>query len=237
MSDTDATTEAPEEPATTRTGVRGAIWFRLALAGLLLLPWVVGIGVTKVNENRRSTDFPAVGQESLLDTSTYRQTDQALKDRLALKTAVIRALGETSVAAGASLTDRVVTGTDGTAFSSEEFVKPCRNPFDAAQVDATMSRWQDAARQRGGDVFLVIAPDKSSIERDKLGSRADDLLACQDAARDKVLEQWGGQDDAVIMTLWDQMEQKSRRVSRADVPARRYALDGPRCLGVRAGSR
>jgi SGNH hydrolase-like domain, acetyltransferase AlgX len=203
--------EQATEHASARRSVKGSWWFRLGLAALLLLPWVVGAGVAKINENRREAQFPEVDAAALLDTDTFRQTDQALKDRLALKSIVTQAIGASSVAAGQSLTDRVVTGVDGEAFSSEEFALPCKNTLETAPVDAQLKRWQSAARERGGDVFIAVAPDKSSIERDKLGAFADDLLACADDARLKAVAQWGGKPNATVMTLWDELAAQNEK--------------------------
>jgi hypothetical protein len=210
------TPEAPVDDTETerhraRRSVKGSWWFRLGLAALLLVPWVVGAGVAKINENRREAEFPQVDAAALLDTGTFRQTDQALKDRLALKTIVTKAIGASSVAAGQSLTDRVVTGVDGEAFSSEEFALPCKDTLETTSVDAYLKRWQTAARDRGGDVFVAVAPDKSSIERDKLGAFADDLLACADDARLKALAQWGEDPNAPVMTLWDQLAAQNEK--------------------------
>jgi hypothetical protein len=207
----DAADDAPEAPAGARGSVTAAIWFRVLLAALLLLPWVVGLGIQQVNENRRETEFPSLEGDGLLETATFRQTDQALKDRLSLKVAVIRAMGETSVSAGQSLTDRVVTGSDGTPFSSEEFVKPCRQPIDWTLAEARLGRWQAAARERGGDVFLAVAPDKSSIERAKLGAAASDLLACADPVRVEAERRWADDPNAPVLTLWEQAEANAAR--------------------------
>lgn len=208
--DVDVDADAMEH-VPVRRSVKGSWWFRVALAALLLLPWVVGFGVAKVNENRRAADFPAVDAAQLLDTGTFRQADQALKDRLALKSIVTRAIGAASVATGQSLTDRVVTGEGGEAFSSEEFALPCQGTLETVPVDQRLQRWQDAARSRGGDVFIAVAPDKSSIERDKLGASADNLLACADDARTKALRQWGGDPNAPVMTLWDKLAAQNKK--------------------------
>jgi hypothetical protein len=208
-----AAASGPTEPsgAEQPPGRRSLIAARLltvTLAALLLAPTLVSIrGGDDAVENRSSIPFPELNVDTATDTATYRQFDAAFRDRLTLRRKVVRAVGRTGYdRLGYSFNSRVYVGEDHVPFFTEDFIKPCGTPFDPTAVDQRVRAFEQTAQRSGKDAIFVVAPDKSSVLRDKLGWAADALMSCADPVREQTQERWGDDRLGPVVTLWPQFD-------------------------------
>ncbi|MFY1635012.1 alginate O-acetyltransferase AlgX-related protein [Solwaraspora sp. WMMB335] len=211
----DAESLVEPAPAKARPGRRSLVGARLivgTLAVLLLTPTMLSIrGGDEAVENRVPVPFPEIAPATVLDTETYRQVDAALRDRLTLRRFVIKAVGKAGYdGLGYSFNTNAYIGEDRTPFLADDFTKPCNTPFDAAAVDARLRSLEQTARQAGKDVLFVIAPDKSSVLRHKLGPMADALMVCADPVREQSQARWGDDPTGPVVTLWPQFAAAER---------------------------
>ena len=141
-----------------------------------------------------------------MDGSSYRQTDAALRDRLALRQYVVKTIGETARdKLGTSLNPEVVMGSTGVPFISEDFIFPCEHDFEPAMVDAGLRELRAFGRTTGKSITVAVAPDKSSILTDQLGKRGSALMACSDRVREETEATWGGASAPPVMMAWRQL--------------------------------
>ncbi|MFY1697279.1 MULTISPECIES: hypothetical protein [unclassified Solwaraspora] len=211
QTDSPGTTTDPGDPAdgTAQAGRRSRLAARLltlGLAALLLVPTLMSIrDADDAVENRASVPFPELNSDTVADTDTYRQFDAALRDRLTLRRQVVKAVGKVGYdGLGTSFSSRVYVGEDQVPFFTEDFTKPCLTPFDAEAVDARLRSFEETARASGKDVLFVVAPDKTSVLRHKLGWPADVLMVCADPVREQSQAQWGDDHAGPVVTLWPQ---------------------------------
>lgn len=191
-----------------RRSVRAAKVLVALFATVLLAVWLLDPPLPWGEDNRRITSFPDVSPSGLLSGADTQQTDAALRDRLALRQYVTEAIGEASRdRLGTSLNPAVVLGRNRTPFLSEDFTLPCKYDFEPASVSAGLDRLTEIADGTGKSVMVAIAPDKSAVMSDVLGSRADALLACADHVRTQTEQTWGGQADGPVVISWDQLQQ------------------------------
>jgi SGNH hydrolase-like domain, acetyltransferase AlgX len=189
-----------------RRSVRGGRALIALFATALLAVWLLDPPASGGTENRAEAAFPALKAGSLVKGSNYRQTDAALRDRLALKQYVVKAIGETSGdKLGTSLSSAVVIGSSGVPFLSEDFTAPCQFDFEPAKVDAGLRALRTLGQTTGKTITVAIAPDKSSILTSELGSRAGALMACSNRVRQATESTWGKQSDPPVMTAWKQL--------------------------------
>lgn len=189
-----------------RRSLTAARLLTVALAALLLAPTLMSIrGGGDAVENRSSIPFPELNTDTAADTDTYRQFDAAFRDRLTLRRKVVRAIGRTGYdRLGYSFNSRVYVGEDRVPFFTEDFIKPCGTPFDPTTVDQRIRAFEQTAQRSGKDVLFVVAPDKSSVLRDKLGWAADALMSCADPVREQTQARWGDDHLGPVVTLWPQ---------------------------------
>ena len=187
-------------------------WHRWALTTLvaafsigLLSIWLVP-GNTPEAENRLPLAWPVFDPSSSIDTTTYRELDAALRDRLGAQAAVSDAIGDLSVhGLGQSPTSKVVIGTDRQPFLAEDLVRPCRETtktMDAVKLG--LERDQAAMVDAGKYVAFIVAPNKSSVHRTVVDAISPDLLTCSDFVRSEILE-WKSEGDLPLITLWDEV--------------------------------
>ena len=177
----------------------------LAVFGLALLtPWVIGRGL-KTGESAALTAFPHLTVANVLDDSAFRQVDAAIKDRLPFKAIAVRGVGIIGTRVlHRSLTPLVVMTPGQPPFLAEDFTGAC-TAFDATTVKRNLDALSTAAKAAGKSVAVFIAPDKSTVLRDDLGSRADQLLACADPIRTATQSTWPG-TTGVVVPLFDQVQ-------------------------------
>jgi SGNH hydrolase-like domain, acetyltransferase AlgX len=187
-----------------------------ALIGLvavgLLAVWLLDPPMAGGNENRAETAFPALTTKGLVNGHDYRQADAALRDRLALRQYVVKAVGETARdRMDTSLNSEVVMGSTGVPFLSEDFIFPCQYPFDAAAVDAGLNALRAAGRSTGKTITVAIAPDKSSILTSQLGRRGSALMGCSNKVRQTTEATWPDTAASPVLSTWTQLaaEQKA----------------------------
>lgn len=184
----------------------GKVLLGLLASGLLAV-WLLHPPLPGGNENRAETGFPALTPESLARTTNYRQTDAALRDRLALRQYVVQAIGQTARdRMGTSLNPEVVMGSTGVPFLSEDFTLPCQYDFEPGPVDAGLRELRALGQRTGKTITVAIAPDKSSILTAELGRRASALLACSDRVRKSTEAAWGHTPaTSPVLTTWKQL--------------------------------
>ncbi|MFI7588438.1 hypothetical protein ACIB24_15315 [Spongisporangium articulatum] len=194
-----------------RRSVAAARVVTASIAFGLLSVWLVHPPLTGGDENRRESAFPAWASSAsgladrLLDGQQYRDTDAALRDRLALRRYVAEAVGEASSGEAGSLSPRVVVGDGGMPFLAEDFTAPCDVDFDPAATDAGLRALQALGSRTGRTISVAIAPDKSSILTDGLGRRGPALMSCSDDVRRRTLARWPAGSGTQVLTVWDQV--------------------------------
>jgi hypothetical protein len=186
--------------------VRAAKVLVALLATTLLAVWLLNPPRSGGTENRAATAFPSLTAGGILSGSSYRQTDAALRDRLALRQYVVKTIGATaSNRMGTSLNPEVVMGSTGVPFISEDFIFPCEHDFEPAKVDAGLRELRALGRTTGKTITVAVAPDKSSILSDQLGLRGSALMSCADRVRRSTVETWGARSSSPVMIAWDQL--------------------------------
>src|SRR4051812_60193 len=189
-----------------RRSVRAAKVLVGTLAIGLLTVWLLHPPKSGDAENHPAAAFPTLTPGGLVDGSNYRQADTALRDRLALRQYVVKSIGEAARdKMGTSLNPEVVMGSTGVPFLSEDFRFPCEHDFEPAKVDAGLRALRAIGRTTGKTITIAIAPDKSSILTDQLGSRGSALMACSNRVRESTESTWGGQSAPPVMTAWKQL--------------------------------
>ncbi|WP_326551006.1 hypothetical protein [Micromonospora sp. NBC_01813] len=208
----DPADPAGAAPRSDRRSFTAARLLTVALAALLLAPTLMSVrSDDEAGENRAPVPFPELNTSTVAETETYRQFDAALRDRLTLRREVVNAVGKAGYdGLGSSFTSSVYVGEDRTPFFTEDFTKPCRTPFDAATVDARLRAFEQVARRSGKDVLFVVAPDKTSVLRHKLGWPADALMVCADPVREQSQARWGDDHTGPVVTLWSQFAEAER---------------------------
>jgi hypothetical protein len=196
----------PAKPSSGRHSVLAARVLVGALALLLLTPTLLSIrDDTDAGENRNPVPFPELDASTVFSTTTYRQVDAALRDRLTLRRQVIKAVGVGGYdGLQSSFNSKVYVGKDGIPFLTDDFTKPCNTAFDVAQADARLRSWEQLAGRSGKDMLFVIVPDKSTVLRDNLGWEGDALMVCSDPVRQQSQARWDGDSIGPVLTLWPQ---------------------------------
>ncbi|MCD5315486.1 alginate O-acetyltransferase AlgX-related protein [Kineosporia babensis] len=190
-----------------RRSVRAARVLVAGFAAALLAVWLLDPPMPWGEENRKITSFPDVSPSGLLSGADSQQTDEALRDRLALRQYVTEAIGQASRdRLGTSLNPAVVLGRNRTPFLSEDFTLPCKHDFDPAPVAAGLDRLTGIAQANGKSLMVAIAPDKSAIMSGVLGKRADALLACSEQVRTQTEQTWAADPDGPVVISWDQLQ-------------------------------
>ena len=188
-----------------RRSVRAAKVLVGLLATGLLAVWLLHPPKSGDTENHAAAAFPALSPGGLVNGSSYRQTDAALRDRLALRQYVVKSIGEAARdKMGTSLNSEVVMGSTGVPFISEDFIFPCEHDFEPAKVDAGLRELRALGRTTGKTITIAVAPDKSSILTDQLGKRGSALMACSDRVRKGTESTWAS-PSAPVMTAWKQL--------------------------------
>jgi hypothetical protein len=189
-----------------RRSVRAAKVLVGLLATSLLAVWLLQPPKSGDAENHAAAAFPTLTPSGLVDGSSYRQTDAALRDRLALRQYVVKSIGEAARdKMGTSLNPEVVMGSTGVPFISEDFIFPCEHDFEPAKVDAGLRELRAIGRTTGKTITIAIAPDKSSILSGQLGKRGDALMACSDRVREGTEATWGSKSAPPVMMAWKQL--------------------------------
>jgi len=189
-----------------RRSVRAAKLLVGVLAITLLAVWLLHPPESGDTENHPAAAFPTLTPGGIVDGSSYRQTDAALRDRLALRQYVVKTIGETARdKLGTSLNPEVVMGSTGVPFISEDFIFPCEHDFEPATVDAGLRELRAFGRTTGKSITVAVAPDKSSILTDQLGKRGSALMACSDRVREATEATWGSASAPPVMMAWKQL--------------------------------
>jgi hypothetical protein len=133
-----------------RRSVRAAKFLVALLASGLLAVWFLHPPKSGDAENHPAAAFPTLAPGGLINGSSYRQTDAALRDRLALRQYVVKSIGEAARdKMGTSLNPEVVMGSTGVPFISEDFIFPCEHDFEPAKVDAGLRELRALGRLTG----------------------------------------------------------------------------------------
>jgi hypothetical protein len=189
-----------------RRSVRAAKGLVGLLAVGLLTVWLLDPTTSGGDENRAEVAFPNLTASGLVGGSNYRQTDAALRDRLALRRYVVEAIGQTARdRLGTSLNPAVVMGANSTPFTAEDFTLPCESDFEPARVDAGLRELRALGQATGKTIMVAIAPDKSSILTSDLGRRGSALMACSNRVRQATEATWGGRSTPPVLTIWKQL--------------------------------
>ena len=189
-----------------RRSVRAAKVLVGLLATGLLAVWLLHPPKSGDAENHPAAAFPTLTTGGLVNGSNYRQTDAALRDRLALRQYVVRSIGEAARdKMGTSLNPEVVMGSTGVPFISEDFIFPCEHDFEPERVDAGLRELRALGRTTGKTITIAVAPDKSSILTNQLGNRGSALMACSNRVRKSTESTWGSQSAPPVMTAWKQL--------------------------------
>jgi hypothetical protein len=189
----------------------GKVLVGLLATGLLAV-WLLHPPTTGDAENHSTTAFPSLSPSGLVDGSSYRQTDAALRDRLALRRYVVKSIGEAARdKMGTSLNPEVVMGSTGVPFISEDFIFPCEHDFEPAKVDAGLRELRAIGRTTGKTITIAVAPDKSSILTDQLGGRGNALMACANRVREGTEATWGNQSTPPVMISWRQLSAEQKK--------------------------
>ena len=189
-----------------RRSVRAAKLLVGVLAMSLLGVWLLHPPKSGDTENHAAAAFPALTPGGLVDGSSYRQTDAALRDRLALRQYVVKSIGEAARdKMGTSLNPEVVMGSSGVPFISEDFIFPCEHDFEPEKVDAGLRELRALGRITGKTITIAVAPDKSSILNDQLGKRGNALMACANRVREDTESTWGTQSAPPVMMAWKEL--------------------------------
>lgn len=187
------------------------------IAGLLVSPWVakaVGIDVFRV-EPERPAAFPSVEAAHLLDAPRFAQLDDYLADRMPLRgNAAQGATRAFAAASGTSPVNNVFIGDHGSLFLSDDFTNPCSVEYSADQLEDTLQRWEEAGS--GREIYLAIAPDKSSILTEFLPDRAEAANSCQVDREAEFIEAFSDTDQ--LIDSW----QALRDAERPGSPHRNY---------------
>ncbi len=194
-----------------RRSVRAARGVVFSLAATLLAVWGLHPPQTGGDENRAQTAFPALTAAGLLNGANYRQADQALRDRLALRRYVAKAVGATAQRnLGTSLNTDVLIGAHGIPFLTQDFTLPCQQDFTPDRVNAGLQELRSVGRLTGKSVTVAVAPDKSAVLTNDLGPRAHALMACSDRIRRETEQAWPG-PTAPVLSVWPQMTAAARQ--------------------------
>jgi hypothetical protein len=199
----DATGPEPAAPAAAtplagrlrrRTGSLLVVVFALVLA----LPWAVG-GRGGATENRAAQPLPSFGPGTVLEEQTYRQVDAALRDRLTLRSDVIKAVAAAGYdTSGLSLNTRVHAGDDDELFVADDYTSPCKDKLNVNGLAQHLRALSDAAGGTPGAVTFIVAPDKSSVLPDRVGPFSGSLLRCSDSQRGRIERLAAAETDRVI---------------------------------------
>jgi hypothetical protein len=202
----DALLQQFRDERSRRRSVRAAKALVAVLAIGLLSVWLLHPPQSGGNENRAQTAFPSLTPDGLVSGQNYRQTDAALRDRLALREYVVQAIGETARdKMGTSLNPEVVMGSTGVPFISEDFIFPCQYGYTPAAVDAGLRQLRALGRATGKTITVAIAPDKSSILTDQLGVRGSALMTCSNRVREATEATWKNTPDSPVLYTWQQL--------------------------------
>jgi hypothetical protein len=194
-----------------RRSVRAARLVVLALAATLLGVWGLQPPRAGGDENRALTRFPSLSAAGLLDGRNYRQADQALRDRLALRRYVAKAVGATAQKnLGTSLNTDVIIGAHGIPFLTQDFTLPCEGDFEPERVAAGLDQLRSVGALTGKSVLVAVAPDKSAVLTKDLGPRGGALMACADRIRGLTEKTWASPTSAVL-SVWPQMTAAARK--------------------------
>lgn len=187
------------------------------LLAVLISPWVakaVGVDVFRVEPSRPAA-FPDIEPAHLFDAQRFAQIDSYLADRMPLKGETAQGATRAFVAAsGKSPVNNVFIGDHGNMFLSDDFTNPCSVSYSTQSLADTLRRWEEAGA--GRDVFLAIAPDKSSIQTEMLPNRAEAANSCQIERHAELLETFADNDQ--LIASWDAL----RDAERPGSPFRNY---------------
>jgi len=155
-------------------------------------------------ENRARIEAPELSAGRLLDEETYAQLGAWFTDRLPLR--------EHAVRAGAwidyrvfrdSPSDQVIIGRGEWLFFHHELNLPCESPVTADDVVIRVDLLDRLTRASGRDFRFLIAPDKASIYRDRVGRVLPDQ-ECNLEKNDMLRERMHALPVPVV-PLWDQL--------------------------------
>ncbi len=177
----------------------------LVLTPLLVLLLVTSVWTVRLLggepfslEPRPPRPIPDFDAELIADGDFFGGVDAYLQDRMALRGQVA---GQTTRQfvnlTGDVPTNNAMIGKDGSLFLVEDYNRPCRYKIDTHQFSDAINRWQQAGS--GREIFVVIAPDKSSIQVDEIPARG--RLDCQAEREQQLIETFG--DDGALIALWD----------------------------------
>lgn len=184
----------PSEPSGTTRGRVAAIGFSLLLLCALLFP------ASAIDENRAAPEPPQLTMDAVTSGAILAQLRDALSTNFGLKVFAVQLFAKAHLAAGVSPTPAVFLGDGGEPFLSEDFSNACRNDLEALDFAATLDELEAAQHAAGRDFLFAVVPDKSSIERDRLGPSQDALLACSDRNRAYL------EGIPSLVTAWDDFE-------------------------------
>jgi hypothetical protein len=189
-----------------RRSVKQARLLTASVALGLLGVWLLNPPLPGGNENRGEVAFPALDASGIADGSAFRQTDAALRDRLALRQYVVTAIGDAAKnKLGVSLSPQVILGDGGTPFTAKDFTLPCERSFDPAKINASLELLRGIGKKTGKTITVAVAPDKSSILTNQLGRLGSALMSCSNRVKVSTEQEWSNSNKTPVMTMWKQM--------------------------------
>ncbi len=184
----------PSDPSATRRGRIAAIGFSTVLLVALFFP------ASAIDENKAPPAAPQLSIEGITSGALLGQIRDAVSTNFGLRSLAIQTIARATLALGASPTPMVYLGEDGEPFLSEDFVGACSTNLEAFHIHETLDEIAAAQKAAGREFLFAVVPDKGSIDRDKLGSAEDSLLACNDVNRAYL------ESIPTIMTAWNSFE-------------------------------
>jgi SGNH hydrolase-like domain, acetyltransferase AlgX len=155
----------------------------LGFMAFLVLPvllMLAGQRNTTAIDNRPLARLPAVTLRSLVDARFYAEIKNALIDGLPFRPRVIRARGHVLETVLADFNNpRIVWGKDGWMFLRDAVRFSCDQPEIMGQAVRGMITFTQLAKELGRDVTFMIAPNKETIDADKLADRFQPYAQCE----------------------------------------------------------
>lgn len=171
---------------------------RIAAAALsLVLLSALLIPASAVDDNTAAPAAPQFTVDALTSGALLGQIRDSIGANFGLKRLAIQSIASAHLALGVSPTPAIFIGEGGEPFLSEDFSNACSSDLEALDFAGTVDALAEAQQSAGRELLFAVVPDKSSIERDKLGPLENALLRCSDRNRD-YLESLG-----TVVTAWD----------------------------------
>ncbi|MEX2631603.1 MAG: hypothetical protein WD341_16835 [Tistlia sp.] len=196
--------------------VLGGLLVSAAFVGLLSLPLaarLAGVPPAEV-ENRPLAEAPPLQSEDVLEPNYLDGTwGTFLQDQLAFREWALHARALVSLHLfGESTSPRVLVGEEGFLFYDQEIDRGCTEKIaPAEQLVANARVWADYFRSKGGELLLVIVPDKAMVYRDKLTPGQLQRYACVDRKNEAVRAGLAAIESLALIDLYAELKAEAGR--------------------------